>query len=215
VRFGVAISGAPDPAFPEEMAELESAGFDSLWFGLDGTGWDPIVLASAAAEATMQAKLVIALADPTPVTGKSVASLDALSGGRVRVLVETGDAVGLLRAMLGGGRVSYADARFRVVDAPVLPAPVQDRVPIWTRIPDLVPIVDGWLATSVDEVGAVAFSEADLARLDRAVLIEETTSSSALGELAAEVRRLGVEEIILKLDRTAWRSAAKVLAEIK
>jgi len=228
VRFGVAVSGAPDPAFPEEMATLERAGFASLWFGLDETDWDPIVLASAASKATTGTELVVALDAPTPVTAKSVASLDALNGGRSRVLVETAGDAALMRVMLGGDRVNYDGAHFRVVDAPVLPAPIRERMPIWTRALGLAAGVDGWLATCAGEYEALvetvdqACRDAgrDPALLRRAVLIDGrgegiTATMVALtsGELARRLR--GVDEVVLRLDRESWRAAGKVVAEMK
>jgi len=228
VRFGVAISAAPDPTFPEEVAGLEKAGFASLWFGLDGTDWDSIVLASAAAMATTGTELVVALADPTPVTAKSVGSLDALSRGRSRVLVETAGDAALLRAMLGGDRVDYDGARFRVVDAPVLPAPVQERIPIWTRAADVAAGVDGWLATCAEVYNALvgtvdqACRDAgrDPASLRRAVLVDgrgEGITDAMFALTSGEpVRWLqGVDEVVLRLDRESWRGAGEVLAEMK
>ncbi|GBE21100.1 luciferase-like monooxygenase [bacterium BMS3Bbin01] len=228
MRFGVAISGDPDPTFPEDVAGLENAGFASLWFGLDGADWHPIVLASAAAMVTTGAELVVALADPTPVTAKSVGSLDALSGGRSRVLVETAGDAALMRAMLGGDRVNYDGVPFRVVDAPVLPAPVQERVPIWTRAAELAAGVDGWLATCVEAYEALVGTVdqacrdvgSDPALLRRAVLVDgrgERVTSAVVavtsGELAQRLHE--VDEIVLRLDRRSWRVAGEVLAGMK
>ncbi|NIA25089.1 MAG: LLM class flavin-dependent oxidoreductase [Gammaproteobacteria bacterium] len=228
MRFGVAISGVPDPVFPEEVAGLEKAGFGSLWFGLDGADWDPIVLASATAMATTGAELVVALAAPTPVTAKSVASLDALCGGRSRILVETAGDAALMRAMLGGDLVGYDGARFRVVDAPVLPAPVQEQVPIWTRVADLAGRVDGWLATGVEayEARAGTVDQAcrdvgkDPALLRRAVLVDArgrrvtaALFSVTSGELVRRLR--GVDEVVLQLDRQSWRVAGEVASQIQ
>lgn len=204
MRFGAVISGTPDPAFSADMAALESAGLDSLWFGLDGTRWNPIVLASAAAMTTARVSLVVALSDPTPVTAKSIASLDALSRGRVEVLVDDVEAVALLRAMLAGEQVRYQGPRFTVVDAPVLPAPVQERIPLWTQTTELAPLVDGLLTARVQ-------TTVDAAR--RAVLVDGERAD--LGSFVSTAAAAGIDEIVLRLQRSSWSLASRLLAEIK
>ncbi len=202
MRVGVAVSGTPDSALPTELAGLENAGFDSLWFGLEQEPFDPIVQAAAAATATSTIGLVVALSDVTPVTAKSIASLDALSRGRVRVLVDTAEEVALLRAMLGAERVDYVDARFAVVDAPVLPAPVQARVPIWTRNATLASVVDGLLLVQGPVIQGVVC----------AVMVD---GHHRVAESLGAVADGGFEEAVLALPRSSWSVAGKVLAGIK
>jgi alkanesulfonate monooxygenase SsuD/methylene tetrahydromethanopterin reductase-like flavin-dependent oxidoreductase (luciferase family) len=197
VRVGVQVR-SPGIGFEDAAAKAEAEGFDSLWFGVDDTDDDPIVMAAAAAAVTSRVGLVVALGDPTPVTAKAVASLDALSGGRVRIVVDTRRGIELMRAMLSGGRVNYETAG--IVDAPVLPGPAQDHVPVWTCNPELAAMADG----------VVVEEGAEVAEERVALLIE---GAESLGSRVEAARRRGVEEIVLSPAPALWETVGRVLRD--
>ena len=131
MHVGVVVRSTDD-RFTETVQTLETEGVHSLWFGIDDPTGDPIVLAAAAAVATNRVGLTVVLDEPTPVTMKAVASLDALSMGRVRVVVGSAEGLALVRTMLSAGST-----------VPIRPGPLQDEIPVWTTAPDLVQEADG------------------------------------------------------------------------
>jgi hypothetical protein len=189
MRVGVAIQ-TPDPSFPDTAARLEAAGVDSLWFGLVGSA-DPIVMAAAAATVTTRVNLFVVLHAPTPVTAKSIASLDALSRGRVRVVVETREEVALLRRLLDDREI------------PMLPPPFQDHVPVWSRSIELTDEVDGIV---IDGAG-------DVPERHTAVVVDWEGDVSLTRVDAA--RRAGADELVLRTVQRLWETVGKVLARIQ
>jgi len=123
-----------------------------------GSQLDAMVLLPALAVATRRVilgTLVLAVGFRNPsVLAKAVASLDRLSGGRFELglgagwhqpeyaaaglefpsgqerLAELEEAVAVIRSMVSEGRSTVTGRRFRVADAPNLPRPVQEAVPI-------------------------------------------------------------------------------------
>lgn len=138
MRLGVIVHPSDDL---DRMRALEAAGVDELWFE-DG---DPLVSASAAAVVTSSVGLTVLLDAPTPVTAKAIASLDALSEGRLRVVVSTEAALHLLRTLLSDSS-----------GVPIRPAPVQRQMPIWTTEPRLAGIADGVVVDDIREAGKAA-----------------------------------------------------------
>jgi len=180
MRVGVLVR-SEDAGFSETVRELERAGVHSLWFGFNDPGADPIVLASAAAELTSRVTLTVRVPRPTPVTAKALASLDALSEGRVRIVVESAEGMSLLRSML--------DPESHV---PMLPAPVQTKVPIWTGPTGPVDVADG----------VVVWSGEDPGRAEHVAAFVGDAESLP-----------HVDEILLPTDESLWETVCKVLID--
>jgi hypothetical protein len=137
VKVGVVVRPSDDLG---TMRALEAAGVDVLWF----ESGDPIVMASAAAVVTSRVSLTVVLEDPTPVAAKAVASLDALCGGRSRVVVSSEDGLLLLRTLLSPAS-----------EVPIRPRPVQERIPVWTTNRRLAGIADGLVVDESSFAGEV------------------------------------------------------------
>jgi hypothetical protein len=179
VRTGVVVRSTDD-RFAETVHALEAAGVHTLWFGIDDPEGDPIVLAAAAAVATSQVGLTVVLDEPTAVTAKAVASLDALSEGRVRVVVGSAEGLALVRAMLSNDS-----------GVPIRPAPVQEQIPVWTTDPDLTNEADGLVllqGTELGDDGPVAVILSDLESFEPTGVLEVVLSAGdALWETVGKV----------------------------
>lgn len=180
VQVGVAVRSTDD-RFVETVQALEAAGVHSLWFGIDDPGGDPIVLAAAAAVATSRVGLTVVLDEPTPVTVKAVASLDALSAGRIRVVAVSAEGLSLVRTMLSVNS-----------KVPIRPAPVQDEIPIWTTVPDLAREADGLVVRQGVEPGSAG---------PVAVIVSDPESFEPLG----------FQEVALSVGDSLWETVSKVL----
>jgi alkanesulfonate monooxygenase SsuD/methylene tetrahydromethanopterin reductase-like flavin-dependent oxidoreductase (luciferase family) len=180
MRIGVVVRSSDDL----EMAEaLEAVGVHDLWFGIDDPGGDPMVLAGAAAVTTRRVGLTVMLDEPTPVAAKAVASLDALSAGRVRVVVSSKAGLSLLRSMLSPEST-----------VPIRPAPVQQHVPVWTTALDLPDVADGVVVRQGSE-------PADATHV--ALVVNDLESCDLVG----------VEEVVLSVGEGLWETVGKVLRD--
>lgn len=181
MHVGVIVRSTDD-RFAETVQALETAGVHSLWFGVDDPAGDPIVLAAAAAVMTSRVGLTVVLDEPTAVTAKAVASLDALSAGRVRVVVKSAEGLALVRTMLSVGSA-----------VPIRPGPVQERIPLWTTVPELAPEADGLVVRQGTEPGD---------RRPLAVIVSDPESFEPLG----------FQEVALSVGDALWETVGKVLS---
>ena len=180
MHVGVVVQSTDD-RFPETVQTLETEGVHSLWFGIDDPTGDPIVLAAAAAIATSRVGLTVVLDEPTAVTMKAVASLDALSKGRVRVVVGSVEGLELVRTMLAVGST-----------VPIRPAPLQDRIPIWTTDRGLAREADGLVVRQGSEPGDDG---------PTAVIVSDPES----------FQPMGFQEVALSVGDALWETVGKVL----
>lgn len=154
------VVGGQPAAFRERVRRIEDLGFSSVAISDHVTGgWsmDPIVVMTAAAEATTRlrvASMVLANDLRHPVlVHRAMANLDVFSGGRVEIGLGAGwlradyDALGLpfappgvridrlaesislLKALFAGGTVTHAGTHYRVREVEGVPAPVQQPHP--------------------------------------------------------------------------------------
>ncbi len=139
--------------------------------------YEPLTMLTAVAAVTSRIRLstaiLVAPVRPAAVLAKTVATLDALSGGRVDLGVGTGwqreefDALGLdfdrrgrlLDEVLGGCRALWEETPARFIsestsfdDIWCVPGPVQDRLPVWfagtlgaRNLRRIVELGDGWI----------------------------------------------------------------------
>ena len=184
-------------ALVEAAAELDRAGVDRItvvdhlvmgrntdayaWgtfpTGPDAPWFEPLTMLTAVAAVTSRVRLstaiLVAPVRPAAVLAKTVATLDALSGGRVDLGVGTGwqreefEAVGLdferrgqlLDEVIGGCRALWEETPARFAsestsfdDIWCVPGPVQDRLPVWfagtlgaRNLRRIVELGDGWI----------------------------------------------------------------------
>ncbi|MGH0036252.1 MAG: LLM class flavin-dependent oxidoreductase [Myxococcota bacterium] len=159
VRLGVALVAnpsfqeSPKPPSPpdlERLAAAEAAGAQALWvFGARGAcDHDVVQCAAAAASCTRSARIVVAGLRWPPDSwlraAEDLATLDALSGGRLEVAVRVAPAGGsaspaagledlaLVRRAWQRGPVEYESERHRVAGVDVHPKPAQESgPPVW------------------------------------------------------------------------------------
>jgi 5,10-methylenetetrahydromethanopterin reductase len=85
------------------VAEAEAIGFDGVWLGDQGFGYDPFVAVAAAAAATSKIRLGIGLTTPftrLPLQiARAVASLHDAADGRVALALGTGNLAHVLRPL--------------------------------------------------------------------------------------------------------------------
>jgi len=195
VRVGVGLSplapGPPDPAFWEMVAALEETGYDSLWLN-DSPGrlgsLAPLPTLAAVAARTERLKLgtnVLVLPHRHPVVlARELATLDALSGGRLllagglgvdlpRELQATGvvkaergprveESVAVIKRLWSGEPVTHRGRFWSFEDVVLSPRPTRPRLELWLggRAPAALRrigrVADGWLASFAgpDQVGA-------------------------------------------------------------
>lgn len=113
MRFSIELSPAPwertgDPAAAVERTlaqarRAEAAGFDAIWVAEDPGSWDAFALLTAIARETSRIGLATGVVNPFlrhPVSiASSVATLDRLSGGRVRLGLGRGQTEWLRRGL--------------------------------------------------------------------------------------------------------------------
>lgn len=178
IGLGTAAPGMDGRAVAALAGDLVDLGFDSLWLPevLTSPGTDPLVgLAwAAAAEPRLKVGTTMLLPGRNPVRlAKQVASLDALSGGRLLVTLVTGltrgperDAVGvppagrgaavddilpLLRRLWAGDEVTYDGPAGHLDGVTLSPVPVQRPFDVWlggvarTSLQRCGRLADGWL----------------------------------------------------------------------
>jgi probable F420-dependent oxidoreductase len=180
IRIGVGAGGAS--ATPAALADLvtglDELGFDSLWLSevLTGPVLDPVVGLSWAAASNPRVKLGTTMLLPgrnVVRLAKQLASLDALSTGRLLVTLVPGltyaperDAIGvdpkrrgafidealpLLRRLWAGETVSHDGAAGSFRDVTLSPLPVQQPLEVWLggTVPAALErcgrLSDGWL----------------------------------------------------------------------
>ncbi len=180
IRIGVGAGGAS--ATPAALAELvtglDELGFDSLWLSevLTGPVLDPVVGLSWAAASNPRMKLGTTMLLPgrnVVRLAKQLASLDALSNGRLLVTLVPGltyaperDAIGvdpkrrgafidealpLLRRLWAGETVSHDGAAGTFRDVTLSPLPVQQPLEVWlggtapAALERCGRLSDGWL----------------------------------------------------------------------
>lgn len=171
VRIAVGLGAAAfDPGtFAGFVTDLDDLGFDSLWISdvLTGPGPDPLIALAAAAQLNRTLKLGTTMLLPGRNElrlAKSLATLDALSGGRLLVTFVPGLAYGPERDAIGvpvperAAAIERTLPRLRrwwagqaVDGVTVTPRPVQDPLEIW--LGGIAPaslarcgrLADGWL----------------------------------------------------------------------
>lgn len=183
VRIGIGVGrGAISPEVLGEVLDaMEEFGFDSIWLSevLASASLDPFVGLAWAAAHSAKVKLGTTMLLPgrNPVRlAKSLASLDALSGGRLLVTFVPGllrspereaigvepraraavmeEALPLLRAMLSGEATSHEGPLGAFSDLTLSPLPVQQPLEFW--LGGMVPaslercgrLGDGWLPSA-------------------------------------------------------------------
>jgi probable F420-dependent oxidoreductase len=180
VGFGIGGNWLPDPpGYGPLVEDLERLGFDSLWLTERVTGPtpEPLVALAYAAARTRKLKLgigVLVLPGRNPVVlAEAMASVDALSGGRLLPAVGLGavdpaeqaasgvaredraawfdEALPLIRRLWVEEDVSHHGPRFSLDGVTVRPRPVQDPIEVWLggRAPSELRragrMGDGWL----------------------------------------------------------------------
>jgi probable F420-dependent oxidoreductase len=174
VRIAVGLGAtAFDPgAFADFVTELGDLGFDSLWISdvLTGPGPDPLIALATAAQLNRKLKLGTTMLLPGRNElrlAKSLATLDALSGGRLLVTFVPGLSYGPERDAIGvpvaerAAAIEHALPRLRrwwagaaVDGVTVVPRPVQNPLEMW--LGGIAPaslarcgrLADGWLGAS-------------------------------------------------------------------
>lgn len=172
MRYGLFLPPFDDLSDPRRVGALavaaEQAGWDGLFVWdhmLAEPGMavaDPWIAMAAIAMSTTRLRtgaMVTPLARRRPwVLARQIASLDALSGGRLTVGVGLGDdgwrefssfgdetsprrrgemldeSLQILQGLLSGSAVDFAGEHFTVRSTEFLPRPVQDPVPIWAAV---------------------------------------------------------------------------------
>src|SRR5438132_9745855 len=180
IRIGVGIGGASAStgALSELVTGLDDMGLDSLWLSevLTGQVFDPVVGLSWAAASNPRLKVGTTMLLPGRNVlrlAKQLASLDALSQGRLLVTLVPGltyaperDAIGvepkrrgavidealpLLRRLWAGETVSHDGAAGRFRDVKLSPRPVQQPLEVWlggtapAALERCGRLSDGWL----------------------------------------------------------------------
>ena len=171
--------------FYEFLEAAESQGWDSVWFSdrLVGSAWtiDPIVAMAMAAARTRRIRFgtgVLLMSMRSPVAAaRALASIDALSGGRLMVGVGVGqgapleyeamgvemrergsrldEAIRVMRRLWTEERVTYRGRYLTLNAAGISPMPVQRPIPLWIggRAPGALRragrLGDGWLPTQL------------------------------------------------------------------
>jgi probable F420-dependent oxidoreductase len=191
IRIGVGSGGAPSTpdALGELVTGLDGLDFDSLWLSevLTGPGLDPVVGLSWAAASNPRVKLGTTMLLPgrnVVRLAKQLASLDALSGGRLLVTLVPGlthaperDAIGgdprrrgafidealpLLRRLWAGETVSHDGAAGSFRDVRLSPLPVQTPLEVWlggtapAALERCGRLSDGWLPSLCTPAEAAA-----------------------------------------------------------
>lgn len=166
MRFGFAhVPGDPLEERPGLVALAEALGLDTAWIPDQTFYGDPYAVLGACAVATSRIGLGIGITNPytrhPAVTVRAAATVDQLSGGRVRLGIGAGNQnelvrplgldgsnaatatlefVRLARALLGGARTTFAGRTVRVADVrlefsarPTLPIYVAGRGPALLR----------------------------------------------------------------------------------
>jgi probable F420-dependent oxidoreductase len=203
VRIGVG-AGAGVPGLDELGAlvdDLDELGFDSLWLAdvLTMGGVDPMVGLAWAGAHNQRLKLGMTMLLPGRNLlrlAKQLASLDALSGGRLLVTFVPGlargpersaigvapaergavmdEALPLLRRLWSGETVTYHGAAGHFEDVSVTPRPLQDPFDVWLggNLPAALErcgrLSDGWLPAMCTPDEAAAGRQVIEAAADRA-----------------------------------------------
>src|SRR5713101_6225912 len=178
IRIGVGAASMTADTLPELVTALDDLGFDSLWLSevLTGPVGDPTVGLSWAAASNPRLKIGTTMLLPGRNVlrlAKQLASLDALSKGRLLVTLVPGltyaperDAIGveakqrgavidealpLLRRLWAGETVSHDGVAGRFRDVKLSPLPVQEPLEVWLggTVPAALErcgrLSDGWL----------------------------------------------------------------------
>jgi hypothetical protein len=93
LKVGVLLAAAPGDlgGWLADGSSFEAAGADALWLTVPGTDLDPLALAAALATLTVRSLLVTALpaaGERSPDLARTLATVDRLSRGRLRVLLD-------------------------------------------------------------------------------------------------------------------------------
>ncbi|MCW2525543.1 MAG: putative oxidoreductase [Pseudonocardiales bacterium] len=158
VRIGVGISTSSADAMVSALADVVEFGFDSIWLPelLAGDAFDPLIALTWAGAAFPRLKLGTTMLLPgrnVVRLAKQLASLDALSAGRLLVTFVPGinvgaegsaiglplaqrraameDALPVLRALLSGQKVSHNGPIGSFDDIELTPLPVQQPLEFW------------------------------------------------------------------------------------
>jgi len=171
--------------FHQYLEAAESQGWDSVWFSdrLIGPVWtiDPIVAMAITASRTRRLRfgagvLLMSMRSPVAVA-RSLATIDALSGGRLIAGVGVGqeslleyeamgvekrergqrldEAIRVMRRLWTEEKVTYQGRYLRIADTGLAPMPAQRPIPIWVggrteaALRRTGYLGDGWLPTQV------------------------------------------------------------------
>jgi probable F420-dependent oxidoreductase len=178
IGVGAASTSGTTEAMAELVTGLDELGFDSLWLSevLTGPGVDPVVGLAWAAASNPRVKVGTTMLLPGRNVlrlAKQLASLDALSKGRLLVTLVPGltyaperDAIGveprhrgafidealpLLRRLWAGETVSHEGAAGRLQSVKLSPLPVQQPLEVWlggtapAALERCGRLSDGWL----------------------------------------------------------------------
>jgi len=155
-RLGIAFSGGANPAEIVDCVKLaETLGYESAWVA-EGHGGDQFAVLSACAAQTSKILLGTSITSvfvrTVPTIAMAAATVDAISGGRfilgigsshkVQVEPEHGvpygkpltrvrESVAVIRALLRGGRVSYAGETVRIEGFDLWFTPLRPAIPIY------------------------------------------------------------------------------------
>ncbi len=207
---------------------VEEAGIGAVWTADGGyqPSLDPLVVAAGLAALTekLHIGVMVTLERLAPsVLAKAAASLDRLSGGRLALgFAARGDdepaadgdagrleeAVELVRAMLRDERTTFHGRHYAVSDAPNLPRPVQQPVPLWVAartdagLRTAARCGDGWHLPEAGNPAAYAERAAAFIRA-----CEEVGRDPASLRRSAEVTVLvGEDEDDLRRRFRAWQT---------
>ncbi|HET6692300.1 MAG TPA: LLM class flavin-dependent oxidoreductase [Miltoncostaeaceae bacterium] len=179
------------PAFWEAVEAMEELGYDSLWLSDTATLGDaaPLPTLAAVAARTRRLKLgtgvIVAPARNPVLLAKELATVDAISGGRLFPAMGLGidepresmamgverserparlaEAMAIVRALWAGGPVSHEGRFWSFEDVTLAPAPTRPRIEIWLagHAPRALRragrLADGWLGSFVapSEIGGL------------------------------------------------------------
>jgi probable F420-dependent oxidoreductase len=180
---GIGQSNVDGPWYAEFVDSLEDLGFDSLWLPerLGGPSSDPLIALAVAAGRTKRLKLgtsVLVLPGRNPVVlAKELASLDALSGGRLLPAVGLGvadpieqsafgvkrseraamfdESLDLMRKLWSGEPVDHDGEHFQLKGFRLAVRPIQPVLEVWlggvapSELKRVGRLADGWLPSFI------------------------------------------------------------------